>query len=207
MACCGMKLRRFLFFMAFTIMVGCTTIKTDEQNMLLVPTAIVESIPPTRSFDSDASLAEAMMLVYPDDRSENYIIAGDNFFPGGTEITFEFEDIAPDSIASLTTVEEDAISPNGMFRAFVACEYDNCQPRLFVENLTDSSQLFEVTFSMRMPWRPLDRLAWVDDNVLAFSQFSNPHYGFRYAIDVDQRKYLLTLVLVDECFKSGDCGN
>ena len=193
--------------MTFAIIVSCTAKIADEQNMALVPSATIEAIPPTRSFDSDEALAEAMMLVYPDDNSENYIIAGDNFFLGGTEIAFEFEDITSDSIASLTTVEEDVISPNGMFRAFVACEYDNCQPRLFIENLTDSSQLFEVVFSMRMPWRPLDRLAWVDDNVLAFSQFSNPHYGFRYAIDVNQREHLLTLVLVDECFKSGDCGN
>ena len=58
---------------------------------------------------------------------------------------------------------------------------------------------------MRMLWRPLDRLAWLDGNILAFSQSSNPHYGFRFAINASQKKHLLTLVLADECYNLSNC--
>jgi hypothetical protein len=49
-----------------------------------------------------------------------------------------------------------------------------------------------------MPWRLLDRLVWIDDSVLAFSQWSNPHYWFMYEIDANKREYLLAIVMAKE---------
>jgi hypothetical protein len=186
------------------VLVNCTAMKTDEHDSPQPPITVIAPTMEVQSFDSNESLAEAMMKVFPVESSVDYRIVGDKFFPSG-EVTFEFLEITSDSIATLTTSGwEDTTSPNGIFRAFVACEDEQCQDRLFVEDLTNS-QIFEVTFSARLPWRPISSVMWIDDYVLAFSQWSNPHYGFRYAIDINQKQPLLTLVTADECIFSGDC--
>ena len=149
-------------------------------------------------------LAEAMMQIYPDDSGIEYKIVDNRSFAEGNEIIFDFVTIEVESIASLTVDAGDSISPNGAYHAFTACDLELCQQRLFIENM-ESSQIFEVLFSMRLPWRPLDRLVWLDESILAFSQPSNPHYGFRFAIDISQKEHLLTLVLADECYITGNC--
>jgi hypothetical protein len=188
------------------VITGCKTAGTNRYSP--EPASIATDVTPTETpvFDSVESLAEAMMQVYPDDGSMHHRIMGEQFFPGEEKVTFEFVDVDRDSIASLTADGwEDIISPNRTRRAFVACGIDHCQDRLFIEDLV-TAQVIEATFSMRMPWRPLSRLAWIDNDVLAFTQSSNPHYGFRFAIDVSQKQHILILMLADDCFVNSNCG-
>jgi hypothetical protein len=181
-------------------LVNCTVTETGERSQSSSVTA-----PPTSTslIHSDESLAEAMLQAYPNIDSVDYLIVDDEFFPEGSEIRFDFADIRPEDIAGLTTIGDEITSPHRSFRAFVACEVEHCQPRLFVESLTDT-QLVEITFSQRMPGRPLAGLSWLDDRTLAFSQWSNPHYGFRHAVDLNREKHLLTLWLAGEGNTPGD---
>jgi hypothetical protein len=197
---------KFFVFLSFLVVIAnCTTTTSKEQNPLPTPTATHILTLATQVDYSPESLAEAMMQVYPDENGIDYMIVGDRLLPEGSEITFDFVEVESESIAGFIGGDwDDIISPNGRFRAFVACDLENCKERLFVENLA-SSQILEVVFSMRMPWRSLNGLAWLDDSVLAFSQWSNPHYGFRFAVDANQKEHLLTLMLADECYISGNC--
>lgn len=142
------------------------------------------------------------MQVYPDDGSVLYTIF--KGIDGDEETVFEFAAFDTKEIVDFI-MQEDVPSPNGIYQAFVACDENHCQPRLFIENL-QTNETVEATFSERMPWRPLDRLSWLNDTVLAFSQSSNPHQGFRFAVDIEQRQHLLTLLIYDKCLVSETCG-
>lgn len=185
---------------------SCTAAEKNHSNNFLEkstpPIAVAESLDYT-----DESLAAAMMEAYREDDSIDYQIVNDPFPPYGNEtLTFDFIEVTSEEITILTTQGwEDVTSPNEAYRAFIACDFSDCRPRLFVEDLSNSN-IFEVTFSMRMSWRPLSSLAWIDENILAFSQSSNPHYGFRFAVNIGQRRHLLTLVIADDCFIYGNCG-
>lgn len=202
-----MKQNMYIIAIFMFVMMSCTAAKNNYSNNSLLekstpPIAAVETLGYT-----DESLAAAMMEAYREDDSVDYQIVNDPFPPYGDEsLTFDFIEVTSEEIENLTMAGwEDVTSSNADFRAFIACEFEKCQPRLFVEDLANTN-IFEVTFSMRMTWRPLSSLTWIDDNILAFSQFSNPHYGFRFAVDISQRKHLLTLVIADECFISDNCG-
>lgn len=194
-----MKSKILVFVLFLLVVIGIYIVTSYWQ----APTSAIATdhlfTPETSEIDSTETLAEAMMQIYANGDNIDFKILSE-----GTEITFEFIDVESENIADLMIDVNDATSPNGVLRAFTACDIDLCQPRLFVESLVDS-KIFEVIFSRRMPWRALNRLVWINDSVLAFSQWSNPHYGFMYAIDANQREYLLTLVLADECFTSGNC--
>lgn len=186
---------------------SCTATKNNHSNNFLLE----KTTPPITTVESlgytNESLAAVMMEVYREDDSIDYQIVNDLFPPYGDEaLTFDFIEVTSEETENLTMADwEEVTSSNAVFHAFIACEFENCQPRLFVKDLTNSN-IFEVTFSMRIPWRPLSDLTWIDDNILAFSQFSNPHNGFRFAVDISQRKQLLTLVIADECLISDNCG-
>ena len=64
---------------------------------------------------------------------------------------------------------------------------------------TDSKTVYWVKWEDGIPWRPTDLEGWIDDNVLVFSKFGNPWYGFLTAIDAKHRKPLLTLQLMFWC--------
>lgn len=168
----------------------------------LTPTLPAPASPIANQEQEEAELATTMMQVYPDDGSVLYVVF--KGFNGDEETVFEFANADTKEFADFMIIE-DATSPNGIYRAFVACDENHCQPRLFIEDL-QTNETTEATFTERMPWRPLDRLTWLNDTVLAFSQSSNPHQGFRFAVDIQQRQHLLTLLIYDECLVSETCG-
>ena len=92
----------------------------------------------------------------------------------------------------------------GTYRAFTVCGLDSCQERILIENL-DTEQIYEFGFSARMNWRPISHLRWLDDNTLLFDQWSQPHYGFEFAVDVQDQRLVLYVLITDECFVYGRC--
>ena len=179
-----------LYFIALALLlfaVGCTAVNTQE------------------TVWNEEELAAAMMQPYPDGEVDHTIMKGP-FIEGGEEITFEFHDMSLEEVGELMPMGlNDVTAPNGIFRAYDACEgIEKCRPRFFVENM-QTGQTWEITFSTQMSHRSLSGLEWLDEQTLAFSQWSNPHYGFRFAIDVVKQEHLLTLITADQCFIANDC--
>ena len=92
----------------------------------------------------------------------------------------------------------------GTYRAFTVCSPALCQERILIEDL-DTEQVCEFGFSMRMKWRPISHLRWLDDNILLFDQWSQPRYGFEFAVDVQDQRLVLYVVVTDECFVYRRC--
>lgn len=95
-------------------------------------------------------------------------------------------------------------STNETFRAFTVCDLDLCQERILIENL-ETEQIHEFDFSARAVWRPISHLRWLDANTLLFDQWSQPHYGFEFAVDVYKQELVLYVVVTDECFVYQKC--
>ena len=93
---------------------------------------------------------------------------------------------------------------NETFRVFTVCNSDLCHERIFIENLS-TGQAFEFLFSGRLNWRPIRHTRWLNNDILIFDQWSQPRYGFVFAIDVRKRESLLTVHVTDECFVYGIC--
>jgi hypothetical protein len=99
---------------------------------------------------------------------------------------------------------DEVTNPSDTFRAFTACNSDLCHGRLFVENLS-TGQVFEIQFSGYMAWRPITQMTWLDDDVLLFTHPTQPNYGYRYAVNVNEQRLLLAILVTDECFVYGKC--
>jgi hypothetical protein len=130
-------------------MMSCTATENSHNNSSLLE----KSTPPIAGVESlgysDESLAAAMMQAYREDNSVDYQIVNAPFPPYGDEaLTFDFIEVMSEEIENLTmTGWEDGTFPDAVFRAFVACEFENCQPHLFVEDLANSN-IFEAIFSI-----------------------------------------------------------
>ncbi|MBN1483809.1 MAG: PD40 domain-containing protein [Chloroflexia bacterium] len=93
------------------------------------------------------------------------------------------------------------ITPNraGTRRAFCIQEQapsGGWVERLIVEDLAQGS-LYEIQ-GLPLPWRPFSDLAWLDEDVLVFDRWAQPHYGTHYAVDVRQGTLLLASPFSDQ---------
>ena len=97
-------------------------------------------------------------------------------------------------------VEEIAVNIDGSRRAVVACLPDKCVDDVFVkDNKTD--KVYELDWG-RMPWRPIQRLIWINEDILMFGQSSNPHYGAIVAINFASKEYQYFGMASDGCSQS-----
>jgi hypothetical protein len=99
---------------------------------------------------------------------------------------------------------DEAVNQDKSRRVSTVCDLDLCQDRIFIEDL-DTGQTHEFQFAGRLRWRPITDINWLDNHILAFTQWSQPGYGFRYAIDVDEQEVLLVVHMTNECFAYGKC--
>lgn len=79
-------------------------------------------------------------------------------------------------------------------QAFYTCERE-C--RIFFEELS-TGEVYEITAPSFLPSRPFSDLVWVTDRTLVFDQWSQPHYGVHYAIDVLDQKLILASPFPDK---------
>ncbi len=87
-----------------------------------------------------------------------------------------------------------ATNPAETLQAVAVCD-PNC--RVLVEDLATS-----VTFELEAPsfWltRPFSALVWVSDSILVFDQWSQPHYGVHYAVDLANQRLILASPFTDQ---------
>jgi hypothetical protein len=116
------------------------------------------------------------------------------------EFRFVETSVSPDLERKITEV----VNQGETFRAFTACNPDLCHERIFVENLS-TGQVFDIQFSGYMAWRPITQMGWLNNDVLLFTHPSQPSYGYRYAVNVSKQRFLLAILVTDECFVYGKC--
>jgi hypothetical protein len=97
-------------------------------------------------------------------------------------------------------VEEIAVNIDSSRQAVVACMPDKCVDNVYVkDNKTD--KVYEIDWG-RMPWRPIQRLIWINEDILMFGQSSNPHYGAIIAINFAKKEYQYFGMASDGCSQS-----
>ncbi len=94
------------------------------------------------------------------------------------------------------TVSE-AVSPDSSYRSMVFRDRELNQERLFIEE-TGTGRRFALEWPQRLPWRPVSGLLWVSDSLLVFTQWSQPGFGYCYAVDVPGQRLVLALALSGE---------
>jgi hypothetical protein len=65
----------------------------------------------------------------------------------------------------------------------------------FVERAT--GKVYEVR-GLPLPYRPFSSLSFVNNRMLVFDRWSQPHYGIHYAVDVKEKKLVTAAAFPDE---------
>lgn len=82
-------------------------------------------------------------------------------------------------------------------QAFVACEPESCQDKIYVK-FEQTEKVYEVDWEWRMPWRPIQLVIWINNDILEFFQSSNPEQGQIIVINVEKREYLYTAIVIPD---------
>ncbi len=90
-------------------------------------------------------------------------------------------------------VEERALSPDGRFQALATCE-PGCRVLVQSVGQEELRELRGPTFS---ELRPFSGLVWSGPDVLVFDQWTQPHYGIHYAVDVRSPRLLQAAPFTD----------
>lgn len=133
---------------------------------------------------------EGASVVPPEDGSRR--LNGAHAHPADSQQTQLFDDLA-DKLQVVEVAhpgelkaEEELRSPDRAFLAFTTCE-----PRCAIFFKEDGQgQWWELQIPSFSPTRPFSDLAWEAQTILVFDQWSQPHYGVHYAVDVAKRKLL-----------------
>lgn len=94
--------------------------------------------------------------------------------------------------------QDSVLSPNGRWLAFIHHPLNENGGRICLQN-RQTGKLYEVS-GIPLAYRPLNDLVWLDNNLLAFDRWSQPHYGIHYVVDVRQRRLVLAAPFPDEFF-------
>jgi hypothetical protein len=224
MVCLEMELREGILFISIVLIVvlgvGCAVVSTSAElsqstlpgenqmtTSYLSPTAEASLTVSTPALASTSLLSIGDPTTTP---TETFAAAVISTYPYSTKLLFAPSGVPMEYQFIETTVGPDldwysdcATSTNGTYRVFTACNSNLCQDRVFIENL-DTGQVFEFLFSARLTWRPISNMRWLDNDVLVFDQWSQPHYGFVFAVDIREQE-LFVVQVTDECFVYGIC--
>ena len=111
-------------------------------------------------------------------------------------------DLAPDTrvvpVEGSESGSDSTISPDGRWRAFVVESADEPGGRIRIETVS-GGQRGELR-GVPLPYRPLSTLVWLNDELLAFDRWSQPHYGIHYVLNVRQRRLVLAAPFPDTVF-------
>jgi hypothetical protein len=90
-------------------------------------------------------------------------------------------------VSDPVNVAQETENQQGTFSAFTTC-HETC--RIFVKNLV-TDETYEVRAPSFLSSRPFSELAWVNEEILAFDQWTQPHHGVHYAVNVQERELIL----------------
>jgi hypothetical protein len=82
--------------------------------------------------------------------------------------------------------DERAVSPDGKWEAFATCEPE-CRVLVQAVGQQEPRELRGPTFT---ELRPFSGLVWLPSDILVFDQWTQPHYGIHYAVDVGNGRLL-----------------
>jgi hypothetical protein len=106
-------------------------------------------------------------------------------------------DIQPDH--NRYWVSEIADSADGSRQAFVACEPEFCQDKLYVSD-EKTEKVYEIDWEARMPWRPIQWVTWINNDTLAFLQSSNPDHALLFAFNFEKKEVLYEAVVFPDYY-------
>lgn len=111
----------------------------------------------------------------------------------GPQNATEFK--AVEVVADRDLKQESAITnQDETFRAFSTCD-QTC--RVLFDEISTSKR-YELQASSFLPGRPFSDLVWIAGEILVFDQWTQPHHGVHYAIDVREKKLILASPFPDE---------
>lgn len=122
-----------------------------------------------------------------------------------TAIVDSIGDLFTENIKANFKVEhiEDPVWPddtifleNPYAKDHVAATYcmESCEIVVFQEGNTRTRKLNSTSFS---PGRPFSNLQWLSDEVLAFKQWSQPHHGLYYEVNITTEELIKVIPIND----------
>lgn len=96
-------------------------------------------------------------------------------------------DTKPFDVTLIPTDADAAVNQPAMLAAFTWCTENECY-LVIVDRQTDEATRLLGPF---LDWRPFSDLQWVNDEILAFDQWSNPTYGSHYEIDALRQEIVI----------------
>ncbi|WNG41383.1 hypothetical protein F0U61_52600 [Archangium violaceum] len=90
-------------------------------------------------------------------------------------------------------LDERASSLEGTFQAFATCE-PAC--RVLVRSVAQG-EVYELQGPTFTDLRPFSGLVWLASDILVFDQWTQPHYGIHYAVDVRAHRLLQAAPFTD----------
>lgn len=118
------------------------------------------------------------------------------FSADSQQISQGFDDLITEvkaiEVSSLPSRERQNITVNQeqTYQAFTICEpraeVEGCQETIFIEAIA-TEKYYQIS-GIPLSWRPFSNLIWQDETILQFDRWSNPHYGWRYTVDLTHKK-------------------
>lgn len=102
--------------------------------------------------------------------------------------------VAVPALPAGSEVEERALGPDGRLQAFATCEPE-C--RVLVQS-GGQQGLHELRSPAFSELRPFSGLVWLPSGILVFDQWTQPHYGIHYAVDVGRQRLLQAAPFTDD---------
>jgi hypothetical protein len=97
------------------------------------------------------------------------------------------------ALSAGSELDECALSLDGGFQAFATCE-PSC--RVLVQSV-GQKELYELRSPTFSELRPFSGLVWLPSDILVFDQWTQPHYGIHYAVDVRNHTLLQAAPFTD----------
>ncbi len=88
------------------------------------------------------------------------------------------------------------LSPDGRWRAFIYERPDEQGGRVCLQEVKTGKQ--HELRGIPLPYRPISDLIWLDDSLLTFDRWSQPHYGIHYVVNVKRLRVVLSTPFPDE---------
>jgi hypothetical protein len=98
------------------------------------------------------------------------------------------------SIKPEMQADEVVVNPAQTLRAFSSCKR-TCH--IYFED-SSAGKVYEIQMPSFLPGRPFSSLVWVTDEVLVFDQWTQPHHGVHYAVNVREKKLVLASPFPDQ---------
>ena len=172
--------------------------ETSASRAKVVITPKITATPIVAKISKDGDLEHLVEQLYPMPCiGYNFAKAPLSDVNHASTLNFIEVDIQPDS--NKYWISEVADSADGSRQAFVACEPEFCQDKLYVSD-HQTATVYEIDWEARMPWRPIQWVTWINNDIVAFLQSSNPDHALLLAINFDKREVLYEAVVFPDYY-------